>query len=81
MARNKNKAVNLTGSFHLVVKANHSTDIEDMLRNHTDWIGEPENAEGLVISMRLLKLEGSSIPKPSKAIVKQSYLENLKNGE
>jgi len=77
MAKKKGKTLNISAGFHLVVKVNEGVDVDELLRNNTEWIGESTNEDGVVISMRLTSLGEKAVKNSIKSKVKQSYFESL----
>ncbi len=56
MPKKNTRTVNVEATFSMVVKLNEDTDLLTMLRDNTEYLAEPKNADGCVIAMRFKKM-------------------------
>jgi len=85
VSHKKSKTLNISANFHLVIKVNEEIDLKDFLQNSTEWLGEPKNSDGVVISMILKTFQDIkhndtiSVKTKNKKIKKNNfYLDSLK---
>ncbi len=45
--------INIRASFHLVARVREGTDVDQLLRQRIEWMGEPIGDEGCVVAMQL----------------------------